>query len=41
MARHARRDASSEGSSYNWSRLAKDRLAEAWKGEDDALYDYL
>jgi prevent-host-death family protein len=25
----------------DWSRLAKDRLADAWKGDDDALYDYL
>lgn len=24
-----------------WERLAEDRLREAWKGEDDALYDYL
>ena len=24
-----------------WSRLAEDRLRQAWKGEEDALYDYL
>jgi prevent-host-death family protein len=25
----------------DWSRLAKRRLAEAWEGEEDELYDYL
>jgi prevent-host-death family protein len=24
-----------------WNRLAKQRLAKAWQGEEDALYDYL
>lgn len=24
-----------------WKRLARIRLAKAWEGEDDALYDYL
>ena len=24
-----------------WNRLAKQRLAKAWKGEEDTLYDYL
>ena len=24
-----------------WSQLAKERLQNAWEGEDDALYDYL
>jgi prevent-host-death family protein len=24
-----------------WSSLARKRLAEAWEGEDDDLYDYL
>lgn len=24
-----------------WGQLAKQRLADAWEGEDDALYDYL
>ncbi len=24
-----------------WGELAKQRLAEAWEGEEDALYDYL
>ncbi len=24
-----------------WNRLAKRRLAKAWQGEEDALYDYL
>ena len=24
-----------------WKRLARTRLAKAWEGEDDALYDYL
>ena len=25
----------------DWKRLAERRLRDAWKGEDDALYDYL
>lgn len=24
-----------------WMRLARSRLADAWSGEDDGLYDYL
>jgi len=24
-----------------WKRLARKRLAQAWEGEEDALYDYL
>ncbi len=24
-----------------WARLGRDRLRQAWEGEDDALYDYL
>ncbi|HEY2940862.1 MAG TPA: type II toxin-antitoxin system Phd/YefM family antitoxin [Vicinamibacteria bacterium] len=24
-----------------WNRLAKQRLAKVWRGEEDALYDYL
>ena len=27
--------------SLEWKGLAQKRLSEAWKGEDDALYDYL
>ncbi len=25
----------------DWKSLAENRLRDAWKGEDDALYDYL
>ena len=25
----------------DWGQLAEERLRQAWKGEDDALYDYL
>ncbi len=27
--------------SLGWGQLAKQRLADAWEGEEDALYDYL